>query len=101
MHQPFYFRPPDHRYTLRSDMAYGWWTGVVRGEQQLLRSVGATVTFNRAGELLRVEPVDGYPIPAQWRDDPRGSEHVKPPWAVALGFEECPILVKRFWLLDR
>jgi len=101
MHQPFHFRPPEQRYTLRSDMACGWWTGTIRGEQQFLRSVGAAVTFDRAGELVRVEGVEGYPVPAEWRDDPKGSERVRPPWAIALEFEECPIRVKRFWIPER
>jgi hypothetical protein len=31
--EPFYFRPPEYRYSLRSEAGYGWWTGVVRGER--------------------------------------------------------------------
>lgn len=98
MRDPFYFRPPDYRYWLRSDMAYGWWTGAIRGNQQFLRSVGAAVTFNLAGELLQVEGLEGYPIPKEWRDDPKGSDRVRPTWADELDFQECPIRIKRFWL---
>jgi hypothetical protein len=79
-------------------MAYGWWTGVIRGEQQLLRSVGSVATFNWVGDLIFVERIENYPIPAEWRDDPNGSERVKPPWAAALSFQECPIRVRRFWV---
>ncbi len=101
MHQPYYFRSPEFRYTLRSNIAYGWWTGVILGERQLLRSVGATVLFDRSGDLIRVEGIEEYPIPAEWRDDPKGSERVRPPWAVALEYQECPIRVRRFWIPDR
>jgi hypothetical protein len=100
MHQPYYFRAPEYRYTLRSDMAYCWWTGVIRGELQFLRSVGATVTFDRAGELVRVAGIEDYPIPTEWRNDPRASERVRPEWAVTLEFEECPIRVRRFWVAE-
>jgi hypothetical protein len=98
MRSPFYFRPPDYRYTLRSEMAYGWWTGVIRGDRQFLRGVEAVATFDRAGELLQVEEVEGYPVPAEWRDQPGASGRVSVPWAAELGFEECPIRVKRFWV---
>jgi hypothetical protein len=79
-------------------MACGWWTGVIRGDRQLLRSVGAVATFDRAGDLISVEATDGYEIPAEWRDDPKGSERVKPAWATAAEFQECPVRVKRFWV---
>jgi hypothetical protein len=101
MHQPFYFRAPGYHYTLRSNMAYGWWTGVISGERQLLHSAGAVVIFNRAGELLQVEATESYPIPPDWCENPRASASVRPAWAVDLDFDECPIRVLRFWVPER
>lgn len=101
MHQPFYFRPPEYRYTLRSEMGYRWWTGVLEDDRQFWRGVGTAVTFDRAGKLLRVEEVESYPIPPEWYHDPSGAQRVRPPWAVDLDFEECPIRVRRFWVPER
>jgi hypothetical protein len=100
MKPPFYFRAPDYRYTLRSDSAYGWWTGVTRDERQLLVSRNGTLVFDRRGQLLTVADDSEYPIPPEWKAGPA----VVPcsvPWPQAVQFEECPLRVRRFWVPER
>jgi hypothetical protein len=43
----FYFRPAEYRYSLRSEAAYGWWTGVTSDERQFLVSRQGVVVFDR------------------------------------------------------
>ncbi len=95
---PFYYRPEDYRYTLRSNIACGWWTGVIKNNIQILRCPEAAITFDRKGKLLSVESADKYPIPNEWKDDPTASERVVPAWATEFDFAECPIRVLRFWV---
>jgi hypothetical protein len=95
---PYYFRPPDYRYRLYSERGYGWWTGVVRGDQQLYLGPTAVLLFDRKGGLLRVEDKSLYPVPKEWRDRPCASAECSEAWPRELGFKEAVIEVKRFWL---
>lgn len=97
---PFYFRAKDYRYTIRSHATYGWWTGVVHGEQQLLWCHPVVIFFDRAGKVLRVEEASQYPLPAEWQEIPATSTECSEAWPGELGFEECPIRVLRFWLKE-
>jgi hypothetical protein len=98
MHEPFYVRPADYHYTLVSDPAYGWWTGAIHRGRQLLRGVSAVLLFDEDGDLERIEKVEGYPIPQEWRQVPPVESHAGIGWPRALAFEEGPIRIKRFWL---
>ena len=105
--EPVYLRPPDYRYCLRSQPYYWWFTGSIRGDRQLLLVAGYALEFDRAGRLLDVRERQGdpyYPIPrslfpAEIRD--RGCPDEQAGWVRELGFEECPVLVRRFWLPER
>jgi hypothetical protein len=75
MHEPFNVRPPDYRYVLRSNAAYGWETGIAEGGSQVLRCHDHWLVFDPDGVLLRASDE-----PAPFRDG--------------------PIAVRRFWLPD-
>lgn len=78
MKEPFYVRPEDYRYCLRSDEEYGWATGIAEDGFQVLqpRLGSCWLIFDRDGTLVRVTDR-------------------------AVPFREGPIEVKRFWLPDR
>ncbi len=76
MDEPFYIRPPDFRYGLRSNPAYGWSTGIAEDGSQILHCKRNWLVFDREGHLQRC-----------------GEETVP--------FHEGPIEVRRFWLPDR
>jgi hypothetical protein len=76
MHEPFYVRPADHRYCLRSNPAYGWATGHSEDGSQVLRCGLHCLVFAQDGTLLRAGEAD-------------------------LPLREGPIEVKRFWVPDR
>jgi len=105
--EPVYLRPPDYRYCLRSQPYYWWFTGSIRGDQQLLLVAGCALEFDWAGQLVTVRERDTgpyYPIPrslfpAEIRD--RGCSDEQAEWVREVGFEEGPILVCRFWLPER
>jgi hypothetical protein len=97
---PFYCRPLNHRYAIRSEAGYSWWTGITRDDRQLLVSRNGTLIFDRDGHLRTVAGENEYPIPAEWRDGP-ASAVCGVEWPRTVEFEECPILVRRFWLPER
>jgi hypothetical protein len=74
-------RPQDYLYTLKSEEAYGWWTGSLRDGRQVLIS-GLAVFFDQAGHLLSYEEGNHWRPgeAAFWRDDPgfvEGQIHVR------------------------
>src|SRR5581483_2294449 len=71
--EPYWFRPEDHRYCLRSNTEYGWTTGVAEDGRQVLHSGKNRLAFDADGRLL----------------GPAGPELV---------VREAPIRVLRFWL---
>jgi hypothetical protein len=58
MHEPFYVRPIDYRYTLASEPAYGWWTGRIRRGRQLLLGVNAVLLSDEARAQTRTMTCD-------------------------------------------
>jgi hypothetical protein len=78
MKVPFYVRPEDYRYCLRSNGEYGWATGITEEGLQVLRPrlAACWLIFDGEGALVRV--IDE-----------------------AVRYRECPIGVKRFWFPDR
>jgi hypothetical protein len=76
VNEPFYIRPPDFRYCLRSNSAYGWVTGIAEDGSQVLHCKQHWLVFDPNGHLLRVA------------DKP-------------LTFRDAPIEVRRFWIPDR
>jgi hypothetical protein len=100
-HLPYYFRSPDYRYRLFSESGYGWWTGIIRGNQQLFRGPTAVLLFDAAGELLKVEDKNLYPIPVEWRTCPRALADCSEVWPRQAQWNEAVIEVKRFWLPER
>jgi hypothetical protein len=83
-------RPDDYLYTLRSEEAYGWWTGILRDGRQVLVSIEA-VFFDHEGNLLAVDATGSVRLPT--------SE--TPSWRDILGFKEGPIRIKRFRLPEQ
>jgi hypothetical protein len=73
---------------------------VTRDERQLLISRNGTLIFDRSGQLLAVADESEYPIPPEWRAGPAVAE-CSVPWPQLVGFEECPIRVRRFWVSER
>lgn len=104
---PVYLRPADYRYCLRSQPYYWWFTGAICGDRQLLLVAGSALEFDRDGRLLSARHVeDGsvYPVPRALfppaiRD--RGCLDEQAGWVRELQFEECPILIRRFWIPER
>ncbi len=80
-------RPLDYLYSLRSEEAYGWWTGTLKDGRQVLIS-GVVIFFDCAGNLLAVDDANLR----HWRPA------AVPYWRDQMGFEEGPIHVKRFHL---
>jgi hypothetical protein len=76
MGEPFYIRPPEFLYCLRTNPAYGWETGVTDDGSQVLRCKRHWLVFDPAGHLLQAS------------DEP-------------VGFRHRPIEVRRFWLPER
>src|SRR5947209_5634248 len=78
MKEPFYVRPEDYRYCLRSNKEYGWATGLTEDGLLVLRPrlPSCWLIFDREGNLLRVTDK-------------------------LVSFREAPIGVKRFWFTDR
>jgi hypothetical protein len=74
--EPFYIRPPDFRYCLRTSPAYGWATGVTADGLQVLHCKRSWLVFDADGHLLR----DGEQ---------------------ELPFQDGSIQVRRFWLPER
>src|SRR5207244_3924013 len=80
-------------------------TGAIRGDRQLLLVGGSALEFDRDGRLLSARDAgEAFPIPrslfpAEIRD--RGCPDEQAGWVRELGFEECPVLVRRFWLPER
>jgi hypothetical protein len=79
-------RAPDYLYSLKSEEAYGWWTGLLRdGRQVLISSIsGLAVFFDRAGHLL------SYEEGSHWRPGEAAF------WGDDLGYVEDLIHVRRF-----
>ena len=75
MHEPFYLRPPDFHYCLRSNPTYGWATGVAEDGSQILCCKRNWLVFDHDGNLMR-----------------SGEQEVP--------FTDGPIEVKRFWIPD-
>jgi hypothetical protein len=98
MHEPFYVRPIDYRYTLASEPVYGWWTGRIRGGRQLLLGVNAVLLFDEEGNLQQIEGIERYPVPHGWQEVPPSQSNGNVSWLVKLEFDERPIRIKRFWL---
>lgn len=98
MHIPFYYRPPDYRYGLRSAPCYGWWVGVVAGRRQMFRGPTAVVFFDQEGRLLQAEDSRRYPVPSEWCDFPEPPADFSLSWLGEIQFKERPIFVQRFWL---
>lgn len=76
MDEPFYIRPPDFLYCLRSATGYGWATGTAADGSQVLHCERHWLVFDPAGRLLRA---GDEPVP----------------------FDAGPIHVRRFWVPDR
>jgi hypothetical protein len=105
--EPVYIRSPEYRYCLRSEPYYGWFTGVISGNRQLLLVAGAALEFDRVGQLLSIQDNGGglvYPVPRSLFPtaiQDRGCPDVEAAWISKLAFEECPLFVRRFWLSDQ
>lgn len=76
MGEPCYVRPPEYRYCLRSNPAYGWATGATEEGLQVLHAGQDWLLFDAEGVLLRAD-------------------------SGAVPFRDGPIQVRRFWLPDR
>jgi hypothetical protein len=98
MHAPYYFRPPDYRYCLASEGAYGWWTGIIAGGQQVFRGPTAFIVFDEDGHVVRVEDSSRYPVPPEWHSVPQPPFQGSTAWLTELRFNQRPIRVLRFWL---
>jgi hypothetical protein len=99
-HTPYYYRSPDYRYCLFSDLAYGWWTGIVHGNQQLFLGPTAVLLFDHEGNLVRVEDNRLYPVPKEWHERSPALTECSEAWPRDFGFREAAIKTKRFWLPD-
>jgi hypothetical protein len=95
---PYYYRPPDYRYCLFSELGYGWWTGIVRDHQQLFLGPTAVLLFDCDGNFMRVEDKQLYPVPKEWRERTPARAECSEEWPHKLGYKEAVIEVKRFWL---
>lgn len=90
--EPYWFRPADHRYCIRSNAEYGWTTGVAEDGRQVLHSAKYRLAFNADGRLLG--PIGAEPVV---HDAPI---HVLRFWAPDLwtGVEDLPEALADFFL---
>lgn len=72
---PFWFRPADHLYCLRTNTEYGWTNGIAEDGRQVLQCGKNRLAFGADGRLL----------------GPVGPE---------LAARDAPISVPRFWVPD-
>jgi len=99
MHDPYYVRPPDYRYTLVSEPAYGWWTGTITGNEQMLLGPVRVLVFDEDGNLRRTEETKSYPIPAEWEEIPPRQEHGGVRWIAEAAFKDGSVFIEKY--LDR
>ncbi len=98
---PVYVRAPDYRYCLRSESGYGWLTGVIDNNRQVLLFFGVWFEFDRKGQFIathdfHVEQTDTIEqVLFRFQNQEFVSSDGRMQGVV---FEECPIFIQRFWM---